>query len=49
MKKSNFDLLTFIKPLLKFVPDVHRASRIVPLKDKVIWTGLTLIIFLVCS
>ncbi len=48
-KSSSFDLLTFIKPLLKFVPDVQRASRIVPLKDKIIWTALTLVVFLVCS
>lgn len=48
-KQSGFDLLGYIKPLLNLVPDVQRANRIVPLKDKIIWTTLTLIIFLVCS
>lgn len=49
MSKSSFDLLDYVKPFLNFVPDVQRASRIVPLKDKVIWTLLTLVIFLVSS
>lgn len=41
--------MPYVKPLLHFVPDVQRASRIVPLKDKAVWTLLTLLIFLVSS
>lgn len=48
-KQTGFDLLVYIKPILNLVPDIQRANRIVPLKDKIIWTSLTLILFLVCS
>ena len=49
MSKSSFDLLPYVRPFLRFVPDVQRPSRIVPLKDKVLWTLLTLLVFLVAS
>jgi protein transport protein SEC61 subunit alpha len=48
-KPSSFDLMTYIKPLLRFVPDIQRPSRAVPLKDRLVWTLLTLLVFLVSS
>lgn len=48
-KQEGFNLLPYLKPVLKFLPEVETANRLVPLKDKVIWTILTLFIFLICS
>jgi len=48
-QKGGFDLLPYVRPILGFVPEVLKSSRMVPLKDKLIWTILTLFIFLICS
>lgn len=48
-KKEGIKLLSYIRPVLGFLPEVERADRVVPLRDKMIWTALTLLIFLVCS
>ena len=48
-KDQGFDLLPYLKPVLNFLPEVETANRIVPLKDKLLWTVLTLFIFLICS
>ena len=48
-KKEGIKLLSYIRPVLGFLPEVEKADRVVPLRDKMIWTALTLLIFLVCS
>lgn len=48
-KGNSTKLLSYIRPALNFLPEVEAANRIVPLKDKLIWTVLTLLIFLLCS
>ncbi len=52
MPKGNnegFNVLGYIRPALAFLPEVESAKTLVPLRDKMIWTILTLLIFLVCS
>nr|WCZ58395.1 protein transport protein Sec61 subunit alpha [Paratrimastix eleionoma] len=39
--------LQICKPFLKFVPEVAQPARKVPFKEKVMWTGLTLFMFLI--
>lgn len=46
---TNLKVLQYIKPLAPFIPDVETPSKSVSFKDKVMWTGLTLLIFLICS
>ncbi len=41
--------MKYIRPILQFVPEVQKNNKVIPLKDKMIWTILTLLIFLVCS
>lgn len=48
-KPTGFKVLNYIRPFLGFLPEVEKAPRAVPLKDKLIWTVLALLIFLVCS
>jgi len=40
--------LTLVKPFMSFLPDVAQPERKIPFKEKVLWTGVTLLIFLVC-
>ena len=42
-------LLYMLKPILDFVPEVRSSKRQVQLKEKMLWTGITLFIYLVCS
>lgn len=42
-------LLYMLKPILDFVPEVKDSTRQIQLKDKILWTGITLFIYLVCS
>ncbi len=46
---EGFKVLPYLRPIFNFLPEVEQATRIVPLKDKLIWTILTLFIFLICS
>ena len=48
-KKEGLKLLSYIRPALGFLPEVEQADMTVPLRDKMIWTALTLLLFLVCS
>ena len=41
--------LDFIKPLIRFLPDVEKSPRTIPFKEKMNWTGITLLLFLVMS
>lgn len=40
--------LHLIRPLMVVLPEVTTAERKVPFKEKVMWTAITLLIFLVC-
>jgi preprotein translocase subunit SecY len=39
--------LTFLKPALKYLPEVSLPRRHVPFKEKLIWTSATLILFFI--
>merc|ERR1711871_514336 len=43
--------LSFIKPLMPILPEVSspEGKRKIPFKEKLLWTGITLFIYLVCS
>ena len=41
-------LLNVIQPLLTWLPEVAKPDRKVPFREKVLWTIITLFIFLVC-
>jgi len=40
--------LHFVKPLMAVLPEVATPERKVPFKEKVLWTAITLFIYLVC-
>lgn len=42
-------LLYMLKPVLDFVPEVKDPKGQIQLKDKVLWTAITLFLYLVCS
>lgn len=48
-KDEGFNILPYLRPVLQFIPEVESSTLLIPLKDKLIWTVLTLFIFLVCS
>ena len=41
-------LLSFVKPLCGLVPEVARPERKIQFREKVLWTAITLFVFLVC-
>lgn len=47
--KSGVKLLSYIRPALQFLPEVEKAVKSVPLKEKLLYTLFGLLIFLVCS
>ncbi|CEM30073.1 unnamed protein product [Vitrella brassicaformis CCMP3155] len=47
MGQSKFRVLNLIKPIMCVLPEVTTPERKVPLKEKVLWTGISLLIFLV--
>ncbi|KAK2982038.1 hypothetical protein RJ640_017389 [Escallonia rubra] len=46
---GGFRVLHLVRPFLSFLPEVQSADRKVPFREKVIYTVLSLFIFLVCS
>lgn len=42
-------LLSYARPVLQFLPEIDKAPKLIPFQDKILWTLLTLLIFLVCS
>jgi len=46
--KGGVRFLTFVKPFISFLPEVTQPERKVPFREKILWTGITLFIFLVC-
>ncbi|XP_065866871.1 uncharacterized protein [Euphorbia lathyris] len=46
---GGFRVLHLVKPFLSFLPEVQSAGRKIPFREKVIYTVISLFIFLVCS
>ncbi|KAK9763930.1 translocon subunit [Basidiobolus ranarum] len=44
-----FRFLHLVRPFMAILPEVSAPDRKVPFKNKVLWTALTLFVFLVCS
>jgi protein transport protein SEC61 subunit alpha len=43
-----FRFLHLVKPFMAILPEVQSPDRKIPFKEKVLWTAITLFIFLVC-
>eukprot|EP00927_Polykrikos_kofoidii_P023487 TRINITY_DN2162_c0_g1_i6.p1 TRINITY_DN2162_c0_g1~~TRINITY_DN2162_c0_g1_i6.p1 ORF type:complete len:474 (+),score=91.99 TRINITY_DN2162_c0_g1_i6:111-1532(+) len=48
MSSGNFRLLNLIKPMMCVLPEVESPERRIPFKEKVLWTSISLFVFLVC-
>lgn len=48
MSKGGIRFLTLVKPFMGFLPEVEQPIRRVPFREKVLWTGITLFLYLVC-
>jgi len=46
---SGFRFLNLVRPFLPILPEVSSPERKVPFNQKILWTAVTLLIFLVCS
>ncbi|KAJ3280594.1 translocon subunit, partial [Rhizoclosmatium sp. JEL0117] len=44
-----FRLLHLLKPFLAYIPEIEAPDRKIAFREKVMWTAITLFIFLVCS
>jgi len=44
-----FRFLHLIKPFMSILPEVSTPERKIPFKEKILWTAITLFIYLVCS
>ncbi|RHX97695.1 hypothetical protein DYB36_012326, partial [Aphanomyces astaci] len=42
-------LLHVLRPLMSVIPDITTPDRRIPFREKVVWTVVVLLIFLVCS
>jgi protein transport protein SEC61 subunit alpha len=40
--------LSLVRPFMSVLPEVAQAERRIPFREKVLWTSITLFIFLVC-
>jgi len=43
-----FKFIHLVKPFMPFLPEVATPERKIPFKEKVLWTAITLFIYLVC-
>lgn len=41
--------IEFVKPFMVLIPEVSSPDRRIPLREKVLWTAVALIVFLICS
>ncbi|EIN14741.1 protein transporter [Punctularia strigosozonata HHB-11173 SS5] len=46
---SGFRFLNLVRPFLPILPEIASPDRKVPFRQKILWTAVTLLIFLVCS
>ena len=40
--------LEFVKPFCSILPEIQKPERKIQFREKVLWTAITLFIFLVC-
>eukprot|EP00933_Yihiella_yeosuensis_P068041 TRINITY_DN732_c0_g1_i1.p1 TRINITY_DN732_c0_g1~~TRINITY_DN732_c0_g1_i1.p1 ORF type:complete len:472 (-),score=105.80 TRINITY_DN732_c0_g1_i1:185-1600(-) len=45
---SDFRFLNLIKPVMCILPEVEAPDRRIPFKEKILWTSISLFVFLVC-
>jgi len=45
---GGFRFLSLVRPFMSVLPEVAQAERRIPFREKVLWTAITLFIFLVC-
>jgi len=48
MSSGNFRFLNLIKPVMCILPEVQQPDRKIPFKEKLLWTSISLFVFLVC-
>mmetsp|Transcript_80651 Transcript_80651/g.254538 ORF Transcript_80651/g.254538 Transcript_80651/m.254538 type:complete len:475 (-) Transcript_80651:56-1480(-) len=48
MSSGNFRFLNLIKPVMCVLPEVQPPDRRIPFKEKILWTSISLFVFLVC-
>merc|ERR1712226_1586698 len=48
MSSGNFRFLNLIKPVMCILPEVQTPDRRVPFREKILWTSISLFVFLVC-
>lgn len=48
MSSGSFRFLNLIKPCMSILPEVEDPGRRIPFKEKVLWTSISLFVFLVC-
>jgi len=48
MSTGKLRFLTLVKPVLHVLPEVAQPDRKIPFKEKILWTAITLFIFLIC-
>jgi len=48
MSLKGFRFLNLVKPFMFVLPEVSAPDRKIPFKEKVLWTAITLFIYLVC-
>jgi protein transport protein SEC61 subunit alpha len=48
-KGAGFRVLNMVKPCLSVLPEVAKPERNVPGREKLLWTAISLFVFLVCS
>jgi len=46
---SGFRFLNLVRPFLPILPEVSSPERKIPFNHKILWTAVTLLVFLVCS
>ena len=49
MSSGGFRVLHLVRPFLAVLPEVQQADRKVPFREKALYTGVSLFVFLVCS
>eukprot|EP00930_Biecheleria_cincta_P008511 TRINITY_DN10997_c1_g3_i2.p1 TRINITY_DN10997_c1_g3~~TRINITY_DN10997_c1_g3_i2.p1 ORF type:complete len:457 (+),score=79.97 TRINITY_DN10997_c1_g3_i2:71-1441(+) len=48
MQSGNLRFLNLIKPVMCILPEVEPPDRRIPFKEKILWTSISLFVFLVC-
>lgn len=48
MSGGSFRFLNLMKPVMVLLPEVSQPDRKIPFKEKLLWTSITLFVFLVC-